>query len=415
MVPTVTSPALNVPAVPSAPSSVSANPTQTPQTAFKDVYQAQTVTGGEKSESDKGAKQKSAGTKASPNQKGGGDDDKEKAAVSIAVPASGIVLPNAPLKMSAPTLGLASQFTATQVTIPDGWAGEALKEVASDASAGDRNFAAPNSHDAAPVVSLSPEASVAPAPRPGTLAISFHLLAPDQPQIHTKAIQQPQQAPIQAAKLTPREVRLPTPLANGAAVAHELNPAGTIRPLAAPEVLIPLHAFSSGTVAELRQPALASESSETFHIAASAAVHDAALAPEGPKAAMTSEILLHLSGRDQSTAAVRVVERSGTVNVTVHAPDADLRTSLRSNLGDLATQLNAQGFKTDLVKPTVLATHADNARDSRHDGERSNGQQYQSTAGERQSQRQRRTGSDRWLDELEQETSGDAGTEGGTN
>ncbi len=413
MVPTVTSPALNVPAVRTAPATVSANPNQTRQTAFKDVYQAQTVTGGEKPESDKGAKQKSAGTKANPNQKGGGDDDKEKTAVSVAVPAGGIVLAKAPLKMSAPALGLSSQFTATQVTIPDGWAGEALKEVAAEGSAGDRNPATSIKHDAAPVV--SPEAIVAPAPRLGTLAISFRLLSPGQPQIHTKAIQQPLQAPIQAVKLTPHEVRLATPPINGAAVAHELNPADTMRPAAAPEVLIPLHAFSSSAVADLRQPALASESSESFHIAATAAVHDVALAPESPKAAMTSEILLHLSGKDQSTAAVRVVERSGTVNVTVHAPDADLRTSLRSNLGDLATQLNAQGVKTDLVKPTVLAAHADNARDSRHDGERSSGQQQQSTPGERQSQRQRRTGSDRWLDELEQETSGDAGSDGGTN
>ena len=410
MVPTVTSPALNVPAVPSAPAAVSGNPTQTPQTAFKDVYQAQTVTGGGKPESDKGAKQKSAGSKTNPSQKGGGDGDKEKIVVPVAVPASGIVLPKAPLRISVPALG-----EAAQVTIPDGWAGEALKEVAAEGSAGDANLAAPISHDAAPVVSPSPEARVAPAPRLGTLAISFHLLAPEQPQIHTKAIQQPQPPPMQAAKPAPREVRLAAPPVNAAAVAHESNLSDNIKPAAGPEILMPLHAFSSSPTGDARPTALVYESSEPLHIAATAAVHDVALAPESPKASMTSEILLHLSGKDQTTAAVRVVDRAGTVNVTVHAPDASLRTSLRSNIGELATQLNGQGFKTDLVKPAVLAAHADNARDSRHDGERPSGQQQQSTPGERQSQRQRRTGSERWLDELEQETSGDAGTEGDTN
>jgi len=408
MVPTVTSPALNVPAVPSAPPAVSANPTQTPQPAFKEVYQAQTVTGGEKSESDKGAKQKSAGTKANPNQKGSGDDDKEKTAVSLAVPASGIVPAKAPVRISTPALG-----QATQLALPDAWTAETLQEAASEASAGDVKLAAPISHEAGPVI--SPATNGAPAPRANTLAISFHLLPPSQPEIHSKPIQQPLPAASQAAKPAPREIRLPAPLTNSAAVAHESNAAEIAKPAAAPEILIPLHTFSSGTTGDLRQPALTYEASESFHIAAPAAVHDVVFAPESPKANMTSEILLHLSGKDQSTAAVRVMERSGTVNVTVHAPDADLRTSLRSNLGELATQLNAQGFKTDLVKPTVLAAHADNARDSRHDGDRSNGQQHQSTPGERQSQRQRRTGSERWLDELEQETSGDAGTDGGTN
>jgi hypothetical protein len=406
MVPTAASTALNAPSLPTAPAAVSADPTKTSNTQFRDVYQS--VPADEKAQSDQGSKQKSASSKPNPIQKGGGEDEKGKITVPAAVPAGGVVLPKAPLLLTIPSLGLAGQ-----IKTPDGWAGDALKQIASEGG------------DANPAASLPRQAAAAgpdikPAlPRLDTLAISFQLLAPNRPGIHGKATQQPLPAApppsILAVKQAPREAQHSAPLTNGAASLHELNPLDLVKGITAPQVLMPLHAFSPGPTGDLRQAALAYEPGESIHIAPSVAVHDVAMAPESPKATATSEILLHLSGNDQSTAAVRVIDRSGTVNVAVHASDPVLRTSLRSNLGELATQLNGQGFKTDIVKSTGLAAHADNARDSRHDGERSTGQQQQSTPGERQSQRQRRTGSERWLDELEQETSGDAGSPGGTN
>ncbi len=45
------------------------------------------------------------------------------------------------------------------------------------------------------------------------------------------------------------------------------------------------------------------------------------LAPEPPKTSTSSEILLHLTGNDQSSAAIRVADRAGSVDVSVHASD----------------------------------------------------------------------------------------------
>jgi hypothetical protein len=132
--------------------------------------------------------------------------------------------------------------------------------------------------------------------------------------------------------------------------------------------------------------------------------------PEIPKPPASTEILLQLAGKDQSTASVRVVDRSGTVNVTVHAADADLRNSLRTNLSDLASQLTGHGFKTEMSKPVVIAANAENQHDSRHSGQDTPSQQQNHFAQDgRQPQRDRRANSERWHDELEQETSGTPG------
>ena len=134
--------------------------------------------------------------------------------------------------------------------------------------------------------------------------------------------------------------------------------------------------------------------------------------PEIPKPPASTEILLHLGSKDQSTASVRMVDRAGTVNVSVHATDPDLRSSLRSNLSDLASQLTGQGFRTEVVRPTVIAANTDNQHESRHSGHGSQGQ-HQFTPDGRNPQRDRRPGSERWLDEFEQETAGTSGASGG--
>lgn len=136
------------------------------------------------------------------------------------------------------------------------------------------------------------------------------------------------------------------------------------------------------------------------------------LAPELPKTSASSEILLHLTGNDQSSAAIRVADRAGSVNVSVHASDPVLRESLRSNLGDLSNQLSSQGWRADVLKSSSIAAHAGGQQDSHAGGERSSSQQ-QSSGGDRQPQRERRANGGQWQKELEQHTSGGSAHPGG--
>jgi hypothetical protein len=134
------------------------------------------------------------------------------------------------------------------------------------------------------------------------------------------------------------------------------------------------------------------------------------VAPEPPKTSTSSEILLHLTGNDESSAAIRIADRAGSVNVSVHASDPVLRESLRSNLGELSTQLNAQGWKADVVKSAAaaVATHSESQQEPHANGQRGS-QQQQSPSGERQPQRDRRANGGQWQQELDQQiTGGDA-------
>ncbi len=127
-----------------------------------------------------------------------------------------------------------------------------------------------------------------------------------------------------------------------------------------------------------------------------------------PKTSTSSEILLHLTGNDQTAAAIRVADRAGSVNVSVHAADPVLRESLRSNLGELSTQLNLQGWKADVVKTAAVAAHSDGQQESHAGGERGS-QQQQSAGANRQPQRDRRSNSGQWRQEFDQQiTSGNA-------
>jgi hypothetical protein len=129
------------------------------------------------------------------------------------------------------------------------------------------------------------------------------------------------------------------------------------------------------------------------------------MAPELPRTSASSEILLHLTGNDESSASIRVADRAGTVNVSVHASDPVLRESLRSNLGELSTQLNAQGWKADVMKSAAVATHSESQQDSHAGGQRGS-QQQQSPGAERQPQRGRRANGGQWQQELDQQTTG---------
>jgi len=136
------------------------------------------------------------------------------------------------------------------------------------------------------------------------------------------------------------------------------------------------------------------------------------LAPEMPKTSTSSEILLHLTDNDQSSAAIRVADRAGSVNVSVHASDPVLRESLRSNLGDLSNQLSNQGWKADVIKSAAVAAQSGSQQDS-HAGEQHGSQPQQSFGGDRQPQRDRRANGGQWQQELDQQISGGNALSGG--
>jgi hypothetical protein len=156
----------------------------------------------------------------------------------------------------------------------------------------------------------------------------------------------------------------------------------------------------------------APESTETAHANLPLAAQEThLLAPELPKTSGTSEILLHLTANDQSSAAaIRVAERAGTVNVSVHASDPVLRESLRSNLGDLSNQLTDQGWKADVTKSAAVSTQS--GQQDSHEGGQNGSHQQQSSGGDRQPQRERRANG-QWQQELNQQTLGGDAPSGG--
>ncbi len=167
--------------------------------------------------------------------------------------------------------------------------------------------------------------------------------------------------------------------------------------------------FTAHTDSQLSEP------HQPANISTVAALHEARpVMPEAPRASAASEILLQLGGKDQA-AAIRVSDRAGTVNVAVHATDGDLRSSLRSNLGDLASQLTHQGWKTEVVKTGTSLTRGETSQDPQQDGQRSPGQQQNSSQGERQPQRDRRASGGQWQTEFEEQTGNNAGQAGGKN
>jgi hypothetical protein len=156
----------------------------------------------------------------------------------------------------------------------------------------------------------------------------------------------------------------------------------------------------------------AAEPSEAAHSNLPPAAQEAHLiAPEAPKTPASSEILLHLTGTDQSTAAIRIADRAGAVNVSVHASDPVLRESLRSNLGDLSNQLSGQGWKAEVTKSAVT-TQSGSQQESPESGQRGSQQQH-SFGGDRQPQRDRRSNGGQWQQELDQQISGSDALSGG--
>lgn len=140
-----------------------------------------------------------------------------------------------------------------------------------------------------------------------------------------------------------------------------------------------------------------------------------ALAPQAdaPKTGAATEIQLRLTTDNRSSAALRVTERGGTVDVSVHASDSELRTTLRSNLSDLSGQLSSQGWRNEVVKTGVTVSRPQAEQDSGSGTKDSSQQQQQFADDQRQSQRDRKASTDDWQDALEEYASGNHAGRGG--
>ncbi len=233
---------------------------------------------------------------------------------------------------------------------------------------------------------------------------------PAVPQAKPAPAAETQEPQSQASSNTKRETASPSPApASGKTDTRAPKIADLPQQVGSRETVTRWSEISMPQPSEVSRTGFSTELAEPAHASAALAAQETHLAaPELPKTSASSEILLHLTGNDQSSAAIRVAERAGTVNVTVHASDPTLRESLRSNLGELSAQLSQQGWKAETVKPAATAAQPESQQDSHTGGQRSS-QQQQSSAGDRQQQRDRRTPGGHWQQELEQQiTSGNA-------
>jgi hypothetical protein len=231
--------------------------------------------------------------------------------------------------------------------------------------------------------------------------------APQPPQA-----QQPQQPQSQAPSNSKRETQSPAPDTETADT-RDPKPAELPQSGQTPAIVTPWTEVSTVQQSEVTSAPLSSELSEPARASPALAAQDTHLmAPELPKTSASSDILLHLTGNNESSAAIRVADRAGSVDVTVHASDPVLRESLRSNLGELSAQLTEQGWKAELLKPAAIAAQSESQQDSHSGGHRSS-QQQQSSGGDRQPQRDRRASGGRWQQEFEQQISGGHAHPGG--
>ena len=396
------------PAVPPSPPSTTDTAQSAQRDSFKDIYG--NVSKEEDSSRDTGSKPKNTESTQGKPRKTNSDDSDEKTAVAVIAAPHVLPLQKAPLT-----------FSLLSIDQP-------APEQASDESpttTGDKSQAATQVSDAGAEAVPIPNLFVQPGqtaasvtvPANERLAFSARLTQPDVTPRPTQALR------ITAAPPVRFQANIETRTNSGPAAASAAkDPSPNIDPkkAPAPEAVLPAREATYSTAFDLRPtPAPSQPASEPVQAASgrSFAIQDVqAILPEIPKPPASTEILLQLAGKDQSSASVRVVDRSGTVNVTVHATDPELRTSLRANLSDLASQLTGQGYKTEMMKPAVIAADANNQHDSRQSGRDASGQhpQHQFTPdGRPPQQRDRRANSQQWRDELEQETSATPRTPGG--
>ena len=400
--------------VPTSPPSTTDTAQSVQRESFKDVYRS--VPDQDQSQNEAGSKSKSANSTDSKTKKSSAADGNDKTVVTATPCPHPVIAQKAPLAFALPTLALEVEQPASDES-PKLTYGQPDSPVQ---STGDDTVPASVPSFSLPPAKPGQIADTAFVPANEKLAFSARLTPADAPtsQLQAPRISAPQPAKPQPPTLQParsqtsNDARSTAEPATSSASKDEYQKADP-KKAAATETVLPVHEISSGSVVDFRQTPSSPQHAEPAPAPSTRtlAIQDVQPAlPDVPKPPASAEILLQLAGHDQTNASVRVVERSGTVNVSVHSTDSDLRNSLRSNLSDLATQLTGQGYKTEMVRPAVIAANTNNQHDSRQSGRESSGQpQQQFTPDGRQPQRDRRANSDRWRDELEQETSGAPG------
>ena len=119
-----------------------------------------------------------------------------------------------------------------------------------------------------------------------------------------------------------------------------------------------------------------------------------------------NEISLRVNGADQSSAAIRVLDRSGEIRVSVHASDPQLANTLRSDVDELRSHLATRGWDADVWKPeggstSVTPASVNNGRSESQNQDNSAGRrdgQPQQQSRQQQNQSEKRP---EWMDELE--------------
>ncbi len=259
-------------------------------------------------------------------------------------------------------------------------------------------------------------------PRTENLAFSLRMMDPESPahQAHATPQPTPQPTPVRAqpsteAKVETKNDSRSTPPARTTTASRPLSFEQTSRQASNEPVDPSWNQPPASSRQDMSAEVHVFETPQPAHASLVSTLHEVQPAlPEAPKPNTTGQILLQLGGKEQS-AAIRVSERAGTVNVSVHSADPELRSSLRSNLGELASQLTHQGWKTEVVRSGTVLTRPENPHDSSSDGQRSSQQQQSSPNGERQPQRERRANNGQWLADLEEFESGSSGNPGGRN
>ena len=74
--------------------------------------------------------------------------------------------------------------------------------------------------------------------------------------------------------------------------------------------------------------------------------------------APVNEISLRVNGPDQSSAAIRVVDRSGEIRVSVHASDPQLANTLRSDVDQVRSHMTSRGWDAEVWTPQTTTTTA---------------------------------------------------------
>jgi hypothetical protein len=399
--------------VPTSPPSTTDSTQSARRESFQDVYRS--VPTDDEPQNGSAPKQKTdTSAVATKSKKSSTGDANDKTDVTATPTPRQIVLQKIPLTFALPSLG--QEIESQQLSDESASESEGRPDSSMQSSQSSGTLANP---------AVVPDFGLAP-PKPGQTAVTA-LIPANVNLAFSARLTQPvaQPVPVQDTRTLPPPSIRPQSSNETRTTADSLaapsgkdpNQIGDVKKADAPEIVLPVHESSSASALDLRPSALPPQPVEAPPAAParSLAIQDVQpVQPEIPKPTASTEILLQLAGQNQSTASVRVVDRMGTINVTVHAADPDLRSSLRSNLSDLASQLTGQGYKTEMIKPAVLAANADNQHDSRQSGRDASGQQqqHQFTPDGRQPQRDRRPNSELWRDQLERETSGAAGAPG---